>query len=76
MVQGLGQWSANLLVMSSNPVWPFYFFFQSDYFRDMQQFMLDWCSEWPLAKVTITQVQNDNGGLNRLVWTFIITLGK
>ena len=24
-------------------------FFQSDYFRDMQQFMLDWCSEWPLV---------------------------
>ena len=22
---------------------------KSDYFRDMQQFMLDWCSEWPLA---------------------------
>ena len=28
----------------------FTFFFQSDYFRDMQQFMLDWCSEWPLVE--------------------------
>ena len=24
-------------------------FFQSDYFRAMQQFMLDWYSEWPLV---------------------------
>ena len=32
----------------------FTFFFQSDYFRDMQQFMLDWCSEWPLQAWFLT----------------------
>ena len=23
---------------------------KSDYFREVQQFMLDWCSEWPLLR--------------------------
>ena len=41
--------------MSSNPgLAILLFFFQSDYFRDMQQFMLDWCSEWPLQSSLCT----------------------
>ena len=29
---------------------------KSDYFRDMQQFMLDWCSEWPLALADLLKI--------------------